>query len=268
MSQLLRGLKPLDHEKHARILTAAEFGFEWPTPTYPIDKSGGITDLGMGGNGPDPTLTVNKGRPMGDCGPNAAPKNVNQTTAALGSVPYTAMTSNEVATLYATYEAEQAGITWRPTGDDWELPEGLDEGVEANDWVMWLFKNSYIKAFVKVPIHELEAALFTASAVIVAVSLNPDADEQCENGETWDISPGDEPDPEMGHFITLGYAGSVTGPFKWGTWGQWQESTLRWREKCPKQAFAIITEEDAAAANFPMAQVVAYLKALGGEVPA
>ena len=59
MTQIFqRGLLPFNPEKHARFKTAADYGFVWPTPVYPIDRSGGITDFGMGGNGPDPTRVV------------------------------------------------------------------------------------------------------------------------------------------------------------------------------------------------------------------
>lgn len=260
----LRGLLPLDPELHARFKTTAEYGFAFPAVTYPIDKSGGVTDFGMGGNGPDPTLTVNGGNPMGDCGPNAVPKNVNQTTAHLLGVEYAALTSNQIATLYATYEAIQAGSSWRPVGIDWVMPEGLDAGVDLGSWLLWLFQQKLIEGFLRLELSEMDAALQTFDAVVVGVSLNDQADQQCENDQPWDIGMGDEPDPQDGHAIQRLAVESPTGLRKWATWGQVQPSTERWDQKCPQQAFAVLTEEQAVAVAFPYAALLADLKALGG----
>ena len=47
---------------------AEEYMGEAPEPVYPIDVTQGQTiNWGMLGNGPDPTLTVNGGTPVGDC---------------------------------------------------------------------------------------------------------------------------------------------------------------------------------------------------------
>lgn len=275
MSQLRRGLKPFSPEKHARFKSMAEYGFSFDTPVYPIDKTGGLTDLGMGGNGPDRTLTVNGGKPAGNCGPNAVPKNVDQTTAVIWGVAATAMTSNQIMALYFIYQAELAGISWRPSGDDWVAPDDLDQGVDLGDWLLWLLTHDIdgnkvdpgeglIEAFAKIELSDLDAALSQFSAVVVGVSLNHDADEQCEEGKPWDIGPGDEPDPSEGHAITFAAAATSSGPYKWGTWGQFQPSTYAWKQKCPQQAFVVLTKDEAEAANFPMAELVADLKALGG----
>lgn len=267
-TELRKGLKPFDPEKHARFKTTEDYGFAFPPVVYPIDKSGGVTNLGMGGNGPDSALTVNGGQPCGDCGPNAVPKNVNQTTAVLAGVKYTAMTSNEIVTLYFTYQAELAGIAWRPTGDNWVAPDGLDQGVDLGDWLIWLFKQGLIEGFVAIPLDKLDAALATLDAVIAGAALNPQADQQCLDGQIWDIGPGDEPDPNLGHAITYIKALSVTGPYEWGTWSQQQASTLAWKQGCVQQAFAVLTKEEAEAIGFPFATLVADLHALGGTVVA
>jgi hypothetical protein len=260
-----RGLKPFDPTKHARFKTAEEYGFVYPEPTYPIDKSGGVTEFGMGGNGPDQTLTVNGGQDCGDCGPNAVPKNVNITTAALGALQYTAMTSNEIVTLYFTYQAILVGIEWRPVGDNWVAPEGLDQGVDLGDWLLWLFQQGLIEAFVKVPLNQRDKALATTDCVVVGVILNTNADEQAENNQPWSVGPGDEPDPEDGHAIQLlASAGAVSGLRKYATWGMAQEATYDWDQVCPQQAFAVLTKEQALSKNFPFDAVVADLKALGG----
>lgn len=248
MTAGLRGLLPLDPEKHARFKGAEEYGFTYPAPTYPIDKTGGITDLGMGGNGPDPTLTVNGGQPVGDCGPCAVPMHANMVTAVLAGLELSkyAMTSDQIVTLYLEY-----------TG-------GQDTGVDLGDWLLWLFQKGLIEGFVKVDLADLDAALATFDVVVVGVNLNPEADNQVNAGQPWDVSPGDEPDPSEGHAILLGKAVSPSGPFMWGTWGQWQESTLAWKEACPQQAFAVLTKPEADSKDFPFEELVRDLTDLGG----
>jgi hypothetical protein len=260
-----RGLLPLNEAKNARFKFAEEYGFTFPTATYPIDKSAGITNYGMDGNGPDPTLTVNDGRPVGDCGPCATPAHANMITAVLAGLPLdkNSMTSNDVVTLYFTYEAELAGIPWRPpaTGS-WVAPAGLDNGVDLGDWLLWLFKQDLVKGFVKIQLSDLDAALATFDVVIVGVNLNPNADEQCENGVAWNVGPGDEPDAQDGHAVLYLKAATSTGPFVWCTWGQQQPSTLAWKTACPQQAFAVVTDPDVVASFYN--ELVADLTALNG----
>lgn len=263
-----RGLLPFDPAKHARFKTAAKYGFSWPTPTYPIDKSGGVTSFGMGGNGPDPTLTVNGGNPVGDCGPNAVPKNVNLTTAALLGLPPVGFTSNQIVRIYFTYQAEQAGISWRPptVGTEWTPPAGLDVGVTLGDWLLWLFKNGYIEGFVALELAETDAALALADAVVAGVNLNPQADTQAESGNAWDVGPGDESDPTDGHAIELLSVAALGGPTTWATWGMTVRATPRWRAACVQQAFAVLTRAQAEKVGFPFDTLLDDLRAAGGTV--
>ena len=78
-----RGLRPFDVNKHARFKTAADNGFAFPEPSYPVNRTGDLiplqlpgTNLGMGGNGPDPTATGVFAQfaadGVGDCGGGVA----------------------------------------------------------------------------------------------------------------------------------------------------------------------------------------------------
>lgn len=283
-----RGLRPLDQRKLSLIKTASDHGFTWPAAQYPIDLTGGVTNLGMGGNGPDSTQTI-PGGPFGDCGPNAGPKNVDQCTAAMAREDEVAWTSDRTIRLYFLYQALTAGITWRPpalgatwTEADQSEASQLDTGVDAVDWLVWLATHDeegnavivgqgLIDAFVKVTADELEQAAYSARAVMVAVNLNDQADAQFDawqegsNPAGWDVGAGDEPDPEEGHFIILGAAASVTGPYKWGSWGAFVPSTLAWRQGCPQVGFAVLTKEDVGQAFYSAAaQTIAEA---GGTVP-
>lgn len=251
MKKYARGLLPLDQAKHARFKFASEYGFTFPPAVYPIDKSAGITDFGMGGNGPDPTLTVNGGKPVGDCGPNAVPKNANMIDAVLagiGASGYT-MTSDEIVELY------------------FEYTNGQDVGVDLGDWLLWLFKKGLIKGFVKLRLEEIDDALSMGLAVVVGVNLNPQADDQVDEGKPWDIGPGDQPDPEDGHAILYIKANAQDGERAWASWGQQVISTYRWYLACPQQAFGVVTDPDALERNgFPVAQLLADLAGMGGTV--
>jgi hypothetical protein len=138
----------------------------------------------------------------------------------------------------------------------------LDVGVDLGDWLLWLFNQGLVKGFVKIQLADLDASLQAFDVVIVGVILNPDADEQFENGQAWDVGPGDEPDPQDGHAVLYLKAATPTGPFVWCSWGQQQPSTLAWKNACLQQAFAVVTDPDAVASFYP--QLVADLKALKG----
>lgn len=283
-----RGLKPFDPQKHARFKVAADFGFTWPVPTYPLLKTGGLTDIGMGGNGPDPTLSVNGGNPAGNCGPNAAPKNVGQTTAALGGVTETPWSSDRITNLYFLYEAIEAGVSWRPpplavAWSQADIAEAaqLDQGVDLGDWLLWSATHDeqgnqvavgagLVDGFVAVGLDEMEAGLGTADAVIAGVNLNDNADQQFNDWEAgtnpagWDLPAGEAPDPNEGHAIEYAEAHSASGPFAWGSWGAFVPSTLVWREKCPQQAFAILTKETCESKGLPWEAIASDISALGG----
>lgn len=245
MTVYQRGLLPVNEEKNARFKTTAEYGFTFPTPTYPIDKTAGIIDLGMDGNGPDQTLTVNDGKPVGDCGPCAVPAHANMITAVLAGLDLASntMTSDQVVDLYFEY-----------TG-------GQDVGVDLGDWLLWLYQKGLIKGFVKLQLSEMDAALAAGLVIVVGVNLNPDADEQFPN---WSLGPKDEPDPEDGHAILYGAAQTLVGPFKWASWGQWATSDLAWRQKCPQQAFGVVTDPDAQLPAAVYQALTNDLVALGG----
>jgi hypothetical protein len=247
-----RGLLPFDPEKHARFATTESLGFTIPAPVYPIVRTEGITDWGMGGNGPDPTLMVNGGQPVGDCGPCVCPMHADMLTAVLTGLglPGNTMTSDQVVTLYFQY-----------TG-------GQDTGVDLGDWLLWLFQQGLIEGFVAIPLAQMDAALGYFNVVVTGVNLNPNADQQVTDNVPWDVGPGDMPDPSEGHAVLYAEAQSASGPYGWITWGQVQPSTHAWKVACPQQAFAVISKQEAEAKGFTAqfdAAVVA-LHALGGTV--
>ena len=267
-----RGLLPINRELHDQLPSATALGFNWPAVTYPIDKTGGLTQWGMMGNGPDPTLTANGGQPMGDCGVAAVPGHANMAAAiATGQAlaPNT-MSSNAIASLYFTYQAELAGITWRPSGDDWTAPSGLDNGVDLGSWLLWLFQQGIIEGFVKLDPAHMDAALQLGLVVVVGVDLTPSADQEFSDGQPWSVGPGNQPDPSEGHAILRLKSASPSGPDGYITWGADQPATGAWTQACVQQAFGVVPDPDAAAAaeaaGFPYQAVLDALRALGGTV--
>ena len=252
MTELRTGLLPFDRAKHARFLTATDYGFAYTPPNYPIDKTGGLVHWGMGGNGPDSTLTLNGGKPVGDCGPCAVPMHANMMIAILYGLSLAAntLTTDQIVALYFHY-----------TG-------GKDTGVDLGDWLLWLFHQRMIRGFVAVPLVSLDAALATFDVVVVGVELNPLADQQVADGQEWSLSATDRPDPQLGHAILYGAALAARGQRKWISWGQQVTSTFGWYEACPVQAFAVLTKNEASAKGFPLEALEADLRALGGTVEA
>jgi hypothetical protein len=233
------GLHPVDPEKNARFKTALNYGFVYPTPTYPIDRTEGITDWGIMGNDQ-----------YGDCGVAAVPGHADMLSAVLVGEPLAdnTMTTEEIVSLYFQY-----------TG-------GQDVGVDLGDYLLWLFNQNIIEGFVKIGLDHLDEALATFNVIVVGASLNPGAQQQFANGEPWNVGPTDSPDPMEGHAILYLKAESPDGPNAWCTWGKTQPSTGAWKSACPQQAFAVITEQEAHAVGFPYAELIADLQALGGTV--
>ena len=69
----LKGRQPAVFPPGLHVAEAFLVGAGPAAPTYPLDVTGGVpeADLGMYGNGPDPTLTITTangpGQPVGDC---------------------------------------------------------------------------------------------------------------------------------------------------------------------------------------------------------
>jgi hypothetical protein len=124
-----------------------------------------------------------------------------------------------------------------------------------------------VEGFIKLDLSEMDAALALGLVVVTGVSLNPQADQQVQSGQPWDIGPDDQPDPNEGHAILYIKADSASGPYSWASWGQQVVSTYAWRQACPQQAFGVITDPDFLEANgFPTAQLVADLTELNATV--
>lgn len=215
-------------------------------PSYPVDVSGGITDWKMLGNGPDPTLTVHGGQPVGDC-TFAGRQHLRMAKAAADHVQETWETTDQLVTEYLEYD------------------HGKDQGANIADLLLSWFHSSKILAFAPVD-HTDPAACDSAMSLFhglyVGVNLTDDADQLFGQGQPWTVAHGEKPDPNEGHCIVKVKADGH-GTDTWVTWGALQESTTDWTGACLEEAWAVITTEDQAD-KLDMPKLLADIKALGG----
>lgn len=218
-----------------------------PPPAYPIDESGGITDWGMLGNGPDPTLTVHHGQPVGDC-TFAGRQHYKMAKAAYYGETETWETTNALVEEYLKYD------------------HGKDEGANIADLLLAWYHAGKIAGFAPVD-HtnraEVDSAMAAFHGVYAGVNLTDNADQLFSEGKPWALDGG-QPDPNEGHCIVKVKADA--GSDTWVTWGALQSSELDWTAACLDEAWVVITAEDVnATANVDIDQLRADIDALGGK---
>jgi hypothetical protein len=217
-----------------------------PSPSYPVDVSGGITDWQMLGNGPDPTLHVHGGQPVGDC-TFAGREHLRMAKAAAAQETETWETTDELVTEYLQYD------------------RGQDQGANMADLLLYWYKAGKIKAFAPVDHSDqagCDAAMSAFHGLYAGVNLTDDADQLFSAGQPWTVAKGEHPDPADGHCIVKVKADGqqLDG---WVTWGALQQSTKDWTSACLDEAWAVVTTEDEAA-KLNMPALLADIKALGG----
>ncbi len=217
-----------------------------PVPVYPVDVSGGITDWGMLGNGPDKSCTTHP-HGVGDC-TFAGRQHNRMAKAAAGQEIEQWETSNELVAEYLTYD------------------HGKDEGANIADLLLAWYQAGKILAFAPVD-HTNPAAVDSAMAAFhgayVGVNLTDDADQLFQEHEPWTVAGGEQSDPNSGHCIVK-VAADGSQFDTWVTWGALQKSTHAWTAACLDEAWVIITDEDARATNLDIAALKADIDALHG----
>ena len=200
------------------------------SPKYPIDVSGGITQWQMLGNGPDPALTVNGGRPVGDC-TFAGRQHLRMAKAAARGKVENWETANEVVSEYLAFDG------------------GVDRGANIAEVLLDWFLAGKILAFAPVDHADPEGCDGVMAAfhgLYVGVDLTDAADSQFNAGEPWTVANGERPDPNDGHCIVKVMTDGRTAD-TWVTWGALQKSSREWTAACIREAWAIVTTEDEAA---------------------
>jgi hypothetical protein len=217
-----------------------------PAPVYPVDVSAGITDWGMLGNGPDPTCTAHP-KGVGDC-TFAGRQHYRMAKAAAGHETPVWESSNALVAEYLAYN------------------NGQDQGANIANLLLYWYNAGGILAFAPLD-HtspaEVDAAMAAFHGAYVGVNLTDDADLLFEQGQPWTTDAGQQPNPAQGHCIVK-VAADGSQYDNWVTWGAMQRSTLAWTVACLEEAWVIITQEDAAAANLDIAALKADIDALHG----
>lgn len=200
-----------------------------PGPTYPVDVSGGITEFGMLGNGPDPTCTTHP-QGVGDCY-FAARQHYRMCKAADEGAPMPTETSNQLVAEYLAYD------------------NGQDVGVNVADVLLAEYRAGIILGFAPVDHTDrikCDGAMQQFHGLILGGDLTADADQRFNDGLPWTVAEGQQPDPEDGHCF-LRVKSSGPGPLDMSTdvtWGAEQESTAGWDAACLVEAWVAITSED------------------------
>jgi hypothetical protein len=217
-----------------------------PAPVYPVDVTGGIADWDMLGNGPDKSCTTHP-HGVGDC-TFAGRQHNRMAKAAAGQEIEQWETSNELVAEYLAYD------------------HGKDEGANIADLLLDWYKAGKILAFAPVDHTNpaaVDAAMTAFHGAYVGVNLTDDADQVFQEHEPWTVAGGEQPDPNEGHCIVK-VAADGSQFDTWVTWGALQKSTLAWTAACLDEAWVIITDEDAKAANLDIAALKADIDALHG----
>lgn len=214
------------------------------------DVTGGLTDILMLGNGPDPTLTLNGGNPVGDCVPVAE-------------------AHNKMIKAKDENEAEANPTADSVVGPYLKFDHNQDEGVIIAKWLLWQYQQGNIEAFAPIDItdrDQLQSAMLAFHGVIIGVDLTDDAQQLFPDG-VWNVDDGQKPNPEMGHGIL--FAKYDPENDEYGTWARWMKATKGWTKACATEGWVIVTSEDAAAANVDINALRADIDALHGtEKPA
>jgi hypothetical protein len=216
-----------------------------PPPVYPVDVTGGITDWGMLGNGPDATCTSHPDG-VGDC-TFAGRQHYRMAKAAAGGLQETWETSNELVAEYLAYD------------------KGQDRGANMADLLLYWYRAGTILAFAPVDHTDpaaVDAAMAAFHGAYVGVNLTDDADKLFSDHQPWTVDEGEQSDPNDGHCIVKVAADG--GQFDtWVTWGAAQQSTLDWTRACLEEAWVVICHEDEAN-KVDLARLQADINALHG----
>jgi hypothetical protein len=217
-----------------------------PAPVYPVDVSGGITDWGMLGNGPDPSCTSHPSG-VGDC-TFAGRQHYRMAKAAAGKETEQWESSNDLVAEYLTYD------------------HGQDQGAQIADLLLYWYNAGTILAFAPVD-HTNPAVVDSAMAAFhgaySGTNLTDDADSLFGQHEPWTIANGEQPNTSQGHCIVK-VAADGSQYDTWVTWGALQQSTRAWTAACLEEAWVIITQDDANAASLNLPALRADIDALHG----
>lgn len=236
------GLKTIDH--YAATLPPAPATF---------DHTNGFDGFKMLGNGPDPSLTVNGGQPVGDCGVVGS-VNVALVDSVETGEKFKMPTSNTVVTDYLRYD------------------HGQDEGVDLSQFLAYWQKVGLpwgkIEASAPVAYNNPEKFWQACNAfgcLYVGIAVPEPMETQATPGGLLDLT-GTPADKNIlgGHCVVVISRNAEGGEL--ATWGMRVRFTQRWWDAYGEEAHVAITpsqvEKHGNGYGLDLAQLQADLKAL------
>lgn len=223
-------VRPIGYKNLATFFTGS-----LPEIPATFDPLKGTSPFRMMGNGPDPSLTVHQGKPVGDCG-FVMTVNANIVTSIALDEYFAIPTSNQVVSDYLAYDNNQdVGVSNAKL-----LPYWADKGLWGNK----------IAGYGAVNFHDFDEAMavsYLYLGLCTGIVVTQAMEEATQNGEPWDFT-GQPADYEVlgGHDVyVFGRVDAETGVL--ATWGQRQLFTKRWWQNCVEECDAVVTNELVAA---------------------
>lgn len=242
-----RGLLPAQHVDLPAVHTLQAVRSELVPQSY--DTSHAFTGWGMVGNGPDPTLTINDGQPVGDCFFAAVAHGLMNKALVQSNggyaldpelVPVIQPTADHWVGLYLGYQNELSpGKT---------ATSGPDNGTEPVAGFKWLTAAGIIKRWGLVAPSKLNEATYDHNGVLLACALDADAEQEFEHHQPWRNLPASVDPIEGGHAIyrvgfTPRYGTEIT-------WAEDQQAARAWENNHVQQAFWFQASWEADAAGY------------------
>lgn len=200
-----------------------------PAAPATFDHTNGFNAFRMLGNGPDPSLTVNDGNPVGDCA-WVGTANVTIVDQVETKETLTFPTSDELVGDYLKYNHGQdvgANLSellayWTKVGLPWAGKLAGYAGLNFRDWdSFWAGVNAFGNGYIGI--------------VVTETMMN-----QTQAGEPWDVTGLESDNNVLGGHCVVAFAkdgdlGTVA------TWGQRQQFTQAWFEACMEEAHVCLT---------------------------
>ena len=239
-------MRPVGYKPLAASLTAV------PSDAPAVfDPLNGANPFHMLGNGPDPTLSVHGGQPVGDCG-FVMTVNANVVTAAGLDLPFAIPSSNTVVSNYLAYNG------------------GQDVGVVNSSLIPYWHNvglwGSTIQGYGSVDFRDFEEAMAYCHAFLglcTGIAVTEAMERATQNGEPWDFTGSAADQNVLGGHDVFVFGRDEQGLGILATWGQRQLFTQRWWENLVEECDAVVTAEIVAAKgdglNLDLGQLDSYL---------
>ena len=227
--------------RYGRNAASFPVGMPWihrmadlPSAPEVFDHTNGFDHFQMLGNGPDPTLTVHGGRPVGDCA-FVGTSNCCLLDAVETGDPYIPPTSNEIVSTYLTYDhGQDKGANLTQLLQFWHT-HGLPWGGKIAGWASVDPRNP----------ERFWSACNAFGCLYIGIAVPATMDQQVMDGQTLDLT-GTDADYQIqgGHCVVVASRTETGGELI--TWGQRVPFTQRWADTYIEEAYVVITPQQMA----------------------